>query len=120
MLAAECNQVRDAAGLLLDQCQAGSKIAEGNTEVAHIGKGQRGRIGPQRRMRTIHQHAAGLADGTRPIARSRTIGGAKVKRDARNDDTRGGVLSGDPEEARSNSEGRRVRHHRLLRHNYAA
>ena len=43
---------------------------------------QCGGIGPARRVRAVDQHAAGLADGARPIARAGAVGRANIERHA--------------------------------------
>ena len=106
VLAAERDEMGAGRRLPLDQRQAGGQVAERDLELAQIGDVEVARVDPVLRVDAVHQHAAGAADGRRPVAGAGPVGGADVERHADDADGRPPILARDAEEARRRGEGR--------------
>src|SRR6516162_4298152 len=81
-----------------------------DAEIADIREIQRRRVSPIRRMVAIDQHAARLADRSRPKTCAGPVRSAEIIRNARDANGGVGVAALDAEKARAHRKSRKVSH----------
>ena len=104
------DQMRDVAGLLLDELHAGGDIAERGRKVPDIGERQVRRIDPMLRMCAVHQHPACGPDRRGTRAGAAAVGGADIERNAGDANRGAGIMAAGAEKRRRHRIGRRSPH----------